>query len=145
MAVIKRNSEGLIHCEDGPAVELASGTKEWWINGKRHRLDGPAVEYFGGKEWWIKGKLHRKDGPTIERANGDKEYFYFVGKDTRGYKFYCSLKNDGYRVIAGCHDFNAEQALAHWKNNPECLGLAKLAIAKFGCWDNLSNGEVKWQ
>ena len=31
-----------------------NGNKEWWLNDKRHREDGPAVEYADGdKEWWL--------------------------------------------------------------------------------------------
>ena len=33
-----------LHRIGGPAVERASGAKEWFENGKRHRLDGPACE-----------------------------------------------------------------------------------------------------
>ena len=52
-----------------------SGYKAWYLNGKRHREDGPAVEYANGdKSWWLNGKLHREDGPAIERANGDKSW-----------------------------------------------------------------------
>ena len=30
------------------------GDKEWWLNGKRHREDGPAIEWsWGGKTWWL--------------------------------------------------------------------------------------------
>jgi len=37
----------------------SSGTKEWYLNSKFHREDGPAVEYAGGdKEWWLNGKLY---------------------------------------------------------------------------------------
>lgn len=47
---------GKRHREDGPAVEYASGTKKWYKNGKPHRFNGPAVEYASGcKEWWIYG------------------------------------------------------------------------------------------
>jgi hypothetical protein len=32
------------------------GTKEWYLNGKLHREDGPAAEGSGGtKEWWLNG------------------------------------------------------------------------------------------
>jgi hypothetical protein len=35
---------------------LAYGTKHWFIDDKRHRLDGPAVEEVDGrKEWWLSG------------------------------------------------------------------------------------------
>jgi len=30
------------HREDGPAVECANGYKYYYINGKRHREDGPS-------------------------------------------------------------------------------------------------------
>ena len=46
------------------------GTKEWFLNGKRHREDGPAVEYANGyKSWYINGELHREDGPAIESVS----------------------------------------------------------------------------
>jgi hypothetical protein len=35
----------------------ANGTKRWWLNGKFHREDGPAVEYADGdKAWYLNGK-----------------------------------------------------------------------------------------
>ena len=52
------------------------GTKFWYLNGQRHREDGPAIEYANGhKSWYRNGQRHREDGPAIERANGDKEYW----------------------------------------------------------------------
>ena len=34
------------------------GTKHWYLNGKRHREDGPAIEYANGdKEWCLNGNL----------------------------------------------------------------------------------------
>ena len=51
----------------------ADGTKEWWLNGQRHRADGPAIERAdGSNEWWLNGELHRADGPAYERADGSK-------------------------------------------------------------------------
>ena len=53
-----------------------NGNKEWWLNGKSHREDGPAVEWAGGtKEWWLNGKSHREDGPAVEWADGYKEWY----------------------------------------------------------------------
>ena len=38
------------------------GTIEWFQNDKRHRLDGPALEFADGyKAWYQNGKLHRLD------------------------------------------------------------------------------------
>jgi len=52
------------------------GSKYWFLNGKRHREDGPAFEWVNGtKSWYLNGELHREDGPAIEWANGDKEWY----------------------------------------------------------------------
>jgi hypothetical protein len=51
------------------------GTKEWYLNGRLHRKDGPAIEYPDGrKEWYINGERHREDGPAIEQ-NGTKRWY----------------------------------------------------------------------
>jgi hypothetical protein len=52
------------------------GTKFWYLNGKYHREDGPAIEYADGdKFWYLNGKYHREDGPAVEHANGDKFWY----------------------------------------------------------------------
>ena len=53
-----------------------SGTKEWFLNDKLHREDGPAIEYAdGSKYWYLDGKLHREDGPAMELADGSKVWY----------------------------------------------------------------------
>jgi hypothetical protein len=53
-----------------------NGTKYWYLNGKLHREDGPAIEGTNGnKYWWLNGKRHREDGPAVERANGSKLWY----------------------------------------------------------------------
>ena len=61
-----------------------NGTREWYLNGKHHREDGPAVEFANGdKCWYLNGKRHREDinpetgltCPAIEYANGNKYWF----------------------------------------------------------------------
>ena len=72
---------GNLHREDGPAAEWASGSKEWYLHGERHREDGPAAEWAScSKEWYLNGKLHREDGPAIEWACGSKSW-YLNGKE----------------------------------------------------------------
>jgi hypothetical protein len=57
------------------------GYNGWFLNGKLHREDGPAVEYASGtKYWYLTGKLHREDGPAYEGANGYKAW-YLNGKE----------------------------------------------------------------
>ena len=44
------------HRTDGPAVELANGTKFWCLNDICHREDGPAIEFNNGdKSWYLNG------------------------------------------------------------------------------------------
>ena len=53
-----------------------NGDNFWYLNDKRHREDGPAIEWADGTtHWLLHGRLHRDDGPAIERANGDKHWF----------------------------------------------------------------------
>ena len=68
----------ILHREgDLPAIELFNGTKEYYINGERHRENKPAIEYANGdKFYYLNDKLHREDGPAIEYDNGNKEYYY---------------------------------------------------------------------
>jgi len=47
---------GILHRENGPAIEDKNGYKAWYKNGKLHREDGPAVIWPGGeKEWCLNG------------------------------------------------------------------------------------------
>ena len=60
-----------------------SGNKIWWLNGKLHREDGPAMEWAsGGKSWWLNGERHREDGPAIECASGSKSWYLNDNKVT---------------------------------------------------------------
>ena len=54
----------------------SDGNKSWYLNGKLHREDGPAVEHASGtKRWFYHGKLHREDGPAVEYADGSKHWY----------------------------------------------------------------------
>jgi hypothetical protein len=90
---------GMLHREnDLPAVECANGDKQWWYQGKRHRIGNPAIvynndeleaEYWendinyniveypnGTKEWraW-NNFLHRDNFPAVIYPNGDCEWW----------------------------------------------------------------------
>jgi hypothetical protein len=43
--------------DNEPTIEIANnGTKRWILNGKLHRVDGPATEYADGeKAWYLNG------------------------------------------------------------------------------------------
>ena len=76
--------DGLLHREDGPARVCmgmfgGDGSKEWYINGKQHRVDGPAGEYAVGVNYWMQnGEFHREDGPAIERGVGGLDNVWIV-------------------------------------------------------------------
>ena len=72
---------GKYHREDGPAIEFADGNRYWYLNGDLHREDGPACEYPDGTRWWyLNGKRHREDGPAIEYSDG-RRWWYLNGEE----------------------------------------------------------------
>ena len=58
--------------ENKPICDVdENGTKYWYLNGKYHREDGPAIIFASGNLFWYKnGIQHRIDGPAIEWTNG---------------------------------------------------------------------------
>jgi hypothetical protein len=59
---------------DNPKCIDSYGVKRWYLKGKFHREDGPAVEWPNGdKEWWLNGERHREDGPAVEYCDGVTE------------------------------------------------------------------------
>jgi hypothetical protein len=33
---------------------VQKATENWWLNGKKHREDGPAIQY-----WWVNGQTEK--------------------------------------------------------------------------------------
>jgi len=67
---------GKYHRVDGPAIIHTDGTQSWWLNGKLHRVDGPAIIFANGdKAWYLNGKCHREDRPAVISINGYQEYW----------------------------------------------------------------------
>ena len=67
-------------------ITYTDGTKEWYLNNKLHREDGPAYEDVNGRiEWWLTGKRHREVGPAYEDVNGITEWYlnnrYYTERD----------------------------------------------------------------
>lgn len=51
-------------------------SKQYFLNGKLHREDGPAIEYVNGDlRWYLNGNRHREDGPAIESTNCYFKFF----------------------------------------------------------------------
>ena len=119
---------GKPHREDGPAVEYPNGTKEWWINGERHRENGPAVEYPNGtKEWWINGERHRENGPAVEYESGTK-HWYLNGEQHREDGPACEYSN-------GCK---------FWWINGESLTEQEFNLRKFSLLTNNSYNDHEY-
>ena len=124
---------GLLHREDGPAIEYADGSRFWYRNGKCHRDDGPAIEYADGSRYWYQNdKYHRDDGPAIEHANGTRYWYWADLTDRRGYQFGIHRRAGGsIQYVAGCHTWpSLPAALEHYGaeyrssgNKDECMRL----------------------
>jgi hypothetical protein len=56
-------------------------TKRWYLNGKWHREDGPAIERANGDKFMVaKRKIrHREDGPAIEYVQTGAKQWYLNG------------------------------------------------------------------
>jgi hypothetical protein len=78
------NRGGQLHRENSPAVEWDDGEKEYWVNGKRHRDDGPSsIDINGNTEWFFEGN----------NLNAIKERFY------RHLKFNLDLAASNFDVV----------------------------------------------
>lgn len=64
----------LLHNEGDLAIEYNNGDKCWYQHDKRHRLDGPSIEYLDGS----KSKFHHLDGQAIEY--GDNKGYRINGQ-----------------------------------------------------------------
>ena len=55
---------------------IADGGKQWWVNGKLNRTDGPAVKLADGyTEWWVNYQRRRTDGPAVKLSDGYTEWW----------------------------------------------------------------------
>jgi hypothetical protein len=77
------NNKYQLHRENGPAVIHPDGSYEWFLNGKRHRIGGPAVmlyekgqEHYGTyapmSSYWVHGFCY-----------SEEEYYEFYPKPCR--------------------------------------------------------------
>lgn len=67
---------GKVHREDGPAVIISNGTQAWFLNDEKHRANAPAVIFGNGTtEWWVNGQLHRENGPAASYPDGMTKWY----------------------------------------------------------------------
>jgi hypothetical protein len=76
MKVIQMQYDTKISDDFTGILEFRDGEKRWFLNGKRNREDGPAIECpNGNKFWFLNGKYHCENGPAIERIDGTKKWY----------------------------------------------------------------------
>jgi hypothetical protein len=68
------NSEGLLHREQGPAVERDDGYREWYLNGLLHREDGPAIEWNDGTRMWFLNDEWLTFEEWLDKTNTSLQY-----------------------------------------------------------------------
>jgi hypothetical protein len=85
--------DGLLHREDGPAVEMNSGEWEWLFHGIWHRVGGPAIKSGLAFYWYDRGKIHRANGPAVEWHDGRSNWYY------RGKRVECSSNEEFNKLI----------------------------------------------
>jgi hypothetical protein len=97
--------DALLSCKYQPAKVLANGDQWWYLDGKIHREDGPAIitkkyEIWmfnnvahrdgnlpsniyknGNLEWFVRGQRHRTDGPAVvfKDASGKPDEYWIDG------------------------------------------------------------------
>jgi hypothetical protein len=65
-----------LHRVDGPAViNEKDKVEEWYLNGQRHRIGGPAFDAPNVQVWMEHNQIHRIDGPAYFFINGKTQYF----------------------------------------------------------------------
>lgn len=80
--IIFENDEGQIHRVDGPAMFCDYGDVSWWQDNVMHRVDGPAFISTSDThrccDWYLKGKRHRDNLPAVEYTHfeGGKPIWY---------------------------------------------------------------------
>ena len=54
IGIFWKNKQDQLHRDnDWPAIEYSSGSYAWFVNGKKHRLTGPAFDSFSGQKLWF--------------------------------------------------------------------------------------------
>jgi hypothetical protein len=62
LKILKLNDEDAVPENYTGCVEGIDGAKEWYKEGKLHRLDGPALEYNNGsKSWYIEDEFMKSE------------------------------------------------------------------------------------
>jgi len=67
--------DGRLHRDEGPAIEFPDGDKVWFRYGKIHRDGGSAMYQNIHRIWYQHGMVHREGGPACEADNGSMHWY----------------------------------------------------------------------
>lgn len=116
---------GKLHRVDGPAKIWADGSEEWYQNGKRHRENGPAIIWSGrGEKWFFHGEVHRVGGPAFSENDMQTWWYHGMRHRVDGPAVIRSGGSEewwlfGEKIKSGVHT----EFIKHVKNNPGSEGL----------------------
>lgn len=82
---------GKLDAEDVPSISMSDGSEYYYINNKLSRNDEkPAVTTSGGKEkrYMVNGKKHRIGGPAVEFTEDAKQNEWALAGRTMKYEEY---------------------------------------------------------
>jgi hypothetical protein len=128
-----KNEKGEYHCIDGPAYINTDGIyKEWRINGKLHREDGPAIIDSDCKEWYINGKKHREDGPAYISSNCKEWYINGIIRNKEWVEKYLKIKNNHMILGVIVSDYwKIREIILRWRYNPNLRCVKNRLIREF--------------
>jgi len=63
-----------------------NGDKYWFLNGKRHREDGPAIEFADGNKYWYLNNTKYTEAEWKAKLNPVKELSVKEISDLLGYE-----------------------------------------------------------
>jgi len=87
--------EGERHNIRGPAVECENGSFEYWVDGICHRDQGPAIWKSTTKilEYWRDGLLHNEAGPAVLIGLGSDRQYWLHGNQCDKLEFAGLIKS----------------------------------------------------
>lgn len=117
--------DGLLHCDDGPALIDDQGNEAWFQSGLMHRVEGPALTRADGSyEFWSNGRRHRFDGPAVVGPDGSREWYLFDAKIDESFMLKEMLpKSSDSTPVLGLHgkpsvDYRDENNKLHSESGP---------------------------
>ena len=67
-------------------IVFSNGIKHWYLNGKRHREDGPAIEWADGSKSWYLNGIEYTEAEWKAKLNPVKELSVKEISDLLGYE-----------------------------------------------------------